>query len=482
MKSSNSISQLDDQAQWNATLFSNLCPSDSILPIIFNQKTFGIPLGQVHYVDYPNNLTPLPFSTPQVDGLISFNAQPLLQLNVAQTPNPYAGKVVVIALLQGNIALRIDDVLGFMSTTQGESTDSKEYSQNQNFPLLELESLFPWIKQANQDTAQTQTSEANTTKTPLNHYILLVSSSDKTIAILADSIERIEQIDETLSPRKADGQEDFVVRIENNLFPARSLARLLNAKPCTEKQALMVQNGENTAVLAVEKIFNLEKVNQFHLTTHSEKQSLWHINEKEEIIEVVDAKEFFGKSAQYQDIQIVDTQSRWKNTLELATNLSTEGVKIQCGQIACVLPLSLVNRIIGDLSELNTEIESSKSQSHAHKTPVIDCDKLLNLKENNQQKNYILLSLLDGQALISVDYVTLQATLPAQKWLPLKLLPPSNALFFDAATFDETAKHWVFRVKADIHFNQFSWQIKRLIRNALIGWVESEALEIAQNS
>ena len=469
----------------NSALPLNSYRDDSTLPIVFNQTTFGIPLGQVHCVNYPKTLTLLPFNTAQVDGLISFNGQPIVQLNVARTlgtENQSVGKIIVIALPQGNIALRVDEVLSFMSTIQGESSEINR--NDQNLPLLKLDELFPWIKHAKKVTSQKST-EKNISEMVLNHHILLVSSADKTIAILANSIERIEQIDESLSPRKIDGQADFVARIENNLFPARSLAHLLGAKSCSEKQALIIQDGNNTSVLAVERIFNLEKVNHLHLTTHSEKQSLWHLNDNGEIIEVVDAKEFFGKIAKYQGIKIADTQLRWNNMPQLVTQLSAEGVRIYCGQMTCVLPLSLVSRIIGDLSDLNHKIESSKSLKPeiegTKKIPIINCVKLLNPLENSQATNYILLSIPDGRVIVGVSRAVLQPMLPPEKWSPLTLLPPDSALFFDAATFDETEKKWVLRVKTDIDFSKFPWHIKRLIATALTGWIEPKILEIDQD-
>lgn len=488
-------------AIWNLALPSSLQQNDSILPIIVNQTTFAIPLDNVHYIDYPKSLTFLPFSTIPVEGIISFNGQPLLQLNVAQAlniKNNSEGKIVIVNLLQEKIALRVEEVLSFISP-QEESNNK----HNKDLPLLKLDEVFPWLREIIQKHKKTtkeetefpietmiqnkvkQREENNEPETNLSCYILLVSSGGKTIGLLADTIERIEQIDEVLPVRDIEDSGDFVVRIENNLFPARSLSHFIHADACVEKQALIFYEGGKIFVLAVEHISSLEKVAHFHLTFHfySGKNRLWYLNEENMSIEVMSIRECFGKTDNYESFKITDPRLQWDNTPQLAAKLSTEGVRIQCAEASFVLPLQLVNRILGDLLTLNQNLsQDSKDQviegkQTADKIPVIDCVKLIYPERNLSANTYLLLSLSCGYVVIGVNRTTLQPTLSSQQWSLLKLLPPPSSLFFDAATFDETEKKWVLRVKTEIDFSQFPWKIKRLLVSSLMGWIETTALE-----
>jgi len=83
---------------WNLALPSIASLGESVLPIVVNGVTCGVPLGQVQYVDHAGPLTRLPLTDPPIEGLIQFNGLPLIQLNVAQAlgfPGQTDGKIVV---------------------------------------------------------------------------------------------------------------------------------------------------------------------------------------------------------------------------------------------------------------------------------------------------------------------------------------------------------------------------------------------------
>jgi chemotaxis signal transduction protein len=496
------VSQLNSD-NWNLALpsIANLEGSvtsleDSVLPIIVNNTVFGILLGQVHYVDYPEALTPLPLTSSPIEGLARFNELPLVQINVAQTlgleSSQMEGKIVVITLPQGNLALRVDEVLSFSAAKK--LIQSAEIDQN--LSLLKLDEIFPWVKNINDTTVAVTKPDIVPTETTSGSasgsYILLVTSSDHTIGLLANSIERIEQIDDSLCLRKFDTDADFLVRVEDYLLPARSLARLLNKHSTCERQALIIRGLNKPAVLTVERISSLEKVDFFHLTTsQSGIKSLWYLCEDKPVVEVVDAKEFFINKPTYhndESLQLIDPQSRWDNLPQLSAKLSTEGVRIQCGQLAYVLPLALVNRILGDgievdrltgLTDPTDEVDQLfEQQGKNGKIPVIDCVKLFNQSNHKPSSCHILLTFPCGHVVIAVHRAELQPTLPSQQWLPLTLLPPPAALLFDAATFDDVEEKWVLRVKERIDFAQFPWNLKRLVVASLITWMEADKLNI----
>jgi len=206
------------------------------------------------------------------------------------------------------------------------------------------------------------------------------------------------------------------------------------------------------------------------------------------MIEVISIKECFGKTDDYKTLKITDPRLQWNNMPQLAAKLSTEGVRVQCADATFVLPLSLVNRILGDLTELNiptaqtdeTLIDNEEkllSSEQSDKIPVIDCVKLIKPDSGECANTYLLLSLACGYVIIGVSRTALQPTLPEQQWSKLALLPPPSSLFFDAATFDDVDKKWVLRIKADIDFSLFPWHIKRQCVTALVSWIDEKYLE-----
>lgn len=490
---------MNHSTHWNLALPSIADLHEPVLPVVVNNMTFGIPIHQVQYVDHAGPLTGLPLTTPPIEGLIQFNGLPLIQLNVAQAlgfEGRVEGKIVIVTLPQGYLALKVDEVLSFISATAEEKSQSGE--SQQDLPLLKINEVFPWLNhiQVKNPVATDETDpfdederDSAVDNTPiqvnLNSYILLVSSAEHTIGLLAESVDRIEGIDDLLPLRKEDTEADLLVRIEDVLLPARSLATLLKAEGKPERQAILIRGLEKPSVLAVEHVSCLEKINHFHLTTSpGGNKSLWHLTEEGKSIEVINAREFFNKTEEYTTLPIVYPQASWDNLPQLATKLSTEGVRVECGEVICVLPLAIVERILGDLEEEGLKpIDSTKSsfnqlRSEQGKIPVINCVTLFRQIHHDQPvESHILLSLKCGYTVIAVHRAELQPTLPEDHWLPLTCAPPLATLLFDAAAFSESDQKWILRVKTDVDLMTAPWEVKRQLVASLLAWVYIPNLE-----
>ncbi len=491
----------EQATHWHLALPSMKEITEPILPVVINDITFGIPLNQVQYVDHVGDLTPFPLTSSPIEGLVRFNNLPLIQLSVAQAlgfESKNEGKLVIVRLPQGYLALRVDEVLGFVHS-QGKAD---EMEPTQQIPLLKLTEIFPWIKDNHyallMDFSPEISKKIKQNK-ELNNYILLVSSGDYTIGLLADSVDRIEGIDESLPLRKFDTDADLLVRIEDVLLPARSLSTLLSVKSKEERQAILIRGMDKASVLAVERVSRLEKIEHFHLTISPVgHKSLWHLTEDKKSIEVVNAREFFCKPQEYNKLSIVNPQSRWDNLPQLAAKLSTEGVRVRCGDVICVLPLTIVDRILGDLEkedlalvdsnemeETDLNVDSVMQKCATDKIPVIDCVTLFGQKHcSNAVDSYVLLSLPCGYVLIAVHQAELQPTLPDNQWFPLAFMPPIATFLFDMATFSDTENRWIFRVKSQLNFSTFPWNIKRLFVSSLLKWVyfsENKSINLEQN-
>jgi chemotaxis signal transduction protein len=460
--------------------------SGSVLPVVVGDTTFAIPLEKVRYVDYPDMLTPLPLATAPVEGLARFNNRPLVQISVAQAldlkANGGHGRIVVMSVAQGEVALRVDEVLGFVSThttapNSSEDTTGESASTTNAMPLLKLEDVLPWLNGTG-DTinAPEPVIQNHSTRANIAGHILLVATGTQVMALLAESVDRIEELDATLPLRHPDTDADVLIKIEDYLLPARSLARILNCEGGPEHYALIVRGTQHPWALLVERVLRLEKIDRLHsIVSPSGASSIWYLTDDGKVTEVIDAKEFFGViSEEHTQLPVVDPQSRWDNLPQMSANLSTEGVRIYCGDTICILPLALVNRTIGNLGEVITQ---EQDPDHTDLIPIIDGTMLLEQHPKKGEHCNILLSLCEEKhTVLAVDRASLQPTLPTDQWLPLTVLPPPTSFLFDAANYDEAEGRWVLRVTKKLDSSQFSWSAKRALVNSMLGWIGIDSL------
>lgn len=471
---------------WNIALpHLSSATSGSVLPVVVGDITFAIPLEKVRYVDYPDMLTPLPLATSPVEGLARFNNRPLVQISVAQAldlkPKSGHGRIVVMSVAQGEVALRVDEVLGFVATHTtahhgSEDPEGESATTTSTMPLLKLEDVLPWLNGTG-DTinAPELVIQKIATRTNVAGHILLVATGTQVMALLAESVDRIEELDATLSLRHPDTEADVLIKVEDYLLPARSLARILNCEGGPEHYALIVRGTQHPWALLVERVLRLEKIDRLHsIVSPSGANSIWYLTDDGKVTEVIDAKEFFGVISEHTQLPVVDPQSRWDNLPQMSANLSTEGVRIYCGDTICILPLALVSRTIGNLGEVVTQ---EQDPDHTDLIPIIDGTMLLEQHPKKGEHCNILLSFCkDNHTVLAVDRASLQPTLPTGQWLPLTVLPPPTSFLFDAATYDETEGRWVLRVTKSLGATQFSWSAKRALVNSMLGWVGLDSL------
>ena len=113
-----------------------------MLSIEISHTQWAIPLENVHYIDYVENLTPLPFTTSPIEGLTKFNNQPIIQVNLAQAlglEDQSGSKRIIVTTSGGEVALRVDKVLDFVRADLPEKS----------FLLLQLTETLAWVKTTN---------------------------------------------------------------------------------------------------------------------------------------------------------------------------------------------------------------------------------------------------------------------------------------------------------------------------------------------
>lgn len=478
---------------WNIALPDlTAATTESVLPVVIGTSTFGIPLDKVRYVDYPDTLTQLPLTSAPVEGLMRFNNRPLLQISVAQAlnlqPQNGAGRIVVMCVPKGEIALHVDEVLGFISIPKNVPTHNLQRHLNDlkeppplanTMTLLELNKVLPWLEMPFTDfhapipqIAQQSPHRANTVG-----HILLVSTGERVVALLADTVDRIEEIDTKLNYRHPDSAADLLVKIDDYLLPARSLAKILGGKCNNERYALVVHGVENSCALLVEHVLRLERVTSLHsVLSPSGVETLWYIDDDGKVTEMIDIKEFFGINSPHSPIARTAPKIPRNSPTQISANLSTEGIRITFGSTVCILPLNLVKRTIGNVDEIINE----HRELNADMVPVIDGVMMFENHQKQSEHCNILLSLCqDKQAVLAADRAALQPSLSIGNWLPLTVLPPPTASLFDAASYDESEGRWILRIANDWEVFFSSWITKRAIVGSMLGWIEPSSLEQA---
>lgn len=482
----------------------------SILPVVVGESIFAIPLEKVRYVDNPSKLTHLPLATAPVEGLVTFNNRPLVQINVAQAlnlkPKNNHGRIAVVDFACGEVALRVDDVLKFITTQdssldKGKPTNSNNivgdylggnHTNEQNIadvPLLQLEQVLPWLNysvgisnnkpggEGDLETGKPTTGESHSNVA--NCYVLLVATDKRKIALFADGVERVETINTNAPLRHTDAKTDSIIRIDNHLFHSRSLSGIFGHQSSSENCALLVRHAQHSWVLLVERVLRLEQINHLHvLISPSGTQSSWYFDDTKGVIEVMEIGEFFGIKNEYKRA-LATTPYTEDSLQQLSSSLGMEGVRINCGNTTCILPLSLVKRTVDNLGKT---VDYKSMRSHPDMIPVVDGTMLLEQHSGAGKLCHMLLTLSGIQHMVlAVDSASLQS-LSRGRWMPLVALPSPAAYLFDAAIYDEVVDRWVLRVRAGLDKNSDAWSIRCALTDAILGWLEPGCLDLDLNA
>lgn len=233
---------------------------NTILSVKINHLQWAIPLEKVHYIDYVENLTPLPFTILPIAGLTKFNNQPLVQVNLAQAlglADQSGNKRVIVTTSQGEVALRVDEVLDLVKPDLLEKSP----------PLLQLTEILAWAKTTNSVKAKPAVTAH--TNSPVTSFltVLLVVVGSKIVALSSHMVECIEEIDTFQLLEYQDIQPDLLIKVKDDLLPAYSLTRFLNSnEEGSKQQAIIVRGPRGPWALIVEQVLGLENIYQIYTT------------------------------------------------------------------------------------------------------------------------------------------------------------------------------------------------------------------------
>ncbi len=468
---------------------------------------YSLPGEQVSHIDYLSIITPLPFIRAPIEGLVSFNAQPLLQINVAdalgvELETKTGNKRLIVNTAQGNFSLRVDEVVK-LSKTKTSAPDEHQQSP----PRLPLDDILRPLVKTKKSIAALKPNNSPVRVTQQNLTVLLVATGDKTLALLAHNIDRIQQMTSLEILDKQSGQDDVLIKVKDHLLPTHSLAHLLQLKEAgAEPLAVIVRGVQSSWALRVQRVIGIETIERVY-SSGTDARGLWYVTQTGQIRELIDADSFVTASAcspsrlwyvtrngHIQELIDADNLRGAGNaspplitiTAPQATSgavprsehLTTEGLRIYCGAGSYILPLTMATQALEsvDLADISTSRFANADRSNrAQRIPWIDATALLFGKPAVTVKNTVAVTLADGgRILLGVDRVVLSQFLSAaEKWREVDL-PYPVTLFFDAACYDEQTGQWLLRAVNAVSFTGLPWTLKKSVAKAILGWFDRQ--------
>ncbi len=467
-----------------------------MLSIRVGHHFYSIPSKKITHIEYVDILTTLPFTPSPIEGLVSFNAQPVLQINVAsalavaQTPQQRQKKLIVNTK-QGHFALRVDDVSRLTTTN--------------DIPKLDLHALLPRIIATKPFIAPSPPKESPHPSIEEQKLTgLLVVSGEKTIALLTHNIDHIEEIGvlPTLTEQESPGE--LLIKWQNQLITTHSLAHLLHLKnPPTEPLAVIVRGKKTTWALLVQRVIGMETIGQVY-SSDQDKHGLcaitpaqrlheliddknlstrndsilhfWYVTKADQLRELFNADSLLANNYVPQNIRMSAPQTAPRLALVINKTSSSQGLRVFCGDESYLLPLSMAARVMDslDLSTLTQQrFPATHRANHRHQIPWINANAWLFYKDNEAVRTTVAINLPHGgQLLLGVDRAQLSQSLSAcEDWINVNL-PYPLTLFFDAACYDASTKKWVLRFINTIQFANLPWTLKKALAKAIIGWFD----------
>lgn len=463
-----------------------------MLSIKINDTVFSCAMFYQHiqHIEYKQPITTLPFISPPITGLIYLHGNALLQINVAQAlklekKHLDTAKLLIINTSQGSFALCVDDVLNI--------TDPK-----QNLPQLSLTDIIPThIK----TKPITQLKSTVITQKKQKITVLLVNTSGKTIALLANNIQRIQEKTDLKPTNKTP------TYIKDSLLPNYSLGQLLGFENNTTENIALIMRGVKTSwALLVHQVIAIETISEVY-SSGLEHRDLWCVNQQGETFQLIDTTQLkipvkphhiprlWYITAQGNIQELIDanpllepTESaysiavhqieQYQDTLNKnPDDLFINGIAIVSNSETYFLPLTIATRTLNpvELPKLTKKRFSNQLTriNRQQCIPCIDSSKLLFNQTPQTAQQFVEVILLNKlHFLLSVDKVILSKNhYQAEQWLVFDFLYPLN-LLFDAIYYDEQSKHWILKVKETIKFSDLSWTMKKSIINAIIGWFD----------
>jgi chemotaxis signal transduction protein len=419
-------------------------------------------------------LTPIPHAPATVRGLACIEGRPFAVVDSAADSGARkpGGALVVVASGDGGVALRVDAVTrkGGAVPVTGDGPDL-------------LAHLAPWVPPA---------AGRRTVVAPLPMAaaisLLFVTCGSVTAALsittpgagssgagLGVTIERVGLVG-FRQPLRAKGV-DALVRVDDFLLPARSLADALPIPPVErtggvgERWAVVLGFDGQRAALLVDRVVEVTSCDPRQIIAMAlpgGTSQLWLDRPDMPPVPVVDAATLFG----------------WPPAAASAMSCAPSAVAdggqaepvltVQAADVGLALPLALIDRVLEPDSAPTAERTPGA-------LPVFDA--AVALGRRCEPRHGTLIRLRPEGAppfILSVDRTSVIAE-PESPWLVAHPLPPLAALSFDAvglaAGMEGEGGRWLYRLRSRLPSpSVLSIPVRRCLAAARLGWVATEAM------
>lgn len=424
-------------------------------------------------------LTPIPHAPAMVRGLACIEGRPFAVVDSAadaEVRKP-GGALVVVASGDGGVALRVDAV-----TRKGGAapvTGSSPYV---------LADLAPWVPPA----AGRRTAVAPLPTTTISLLFVTCGSVTAALSVTTPgagspgtgspalgsgvSVERVGLVG-ARQPLRAKGV-DALVRVDDFLLPARSLADALPIPPAErtgdagERWAVVLGFNGQRAALLVDRVIGVTPCDQRQIIAVAlpgGMSQLWLDRPDMPPVPVVDAAPLFGWPA-------ADAAAVSCMPSAVADHVRAEPVlTVQAADVRLALPLALIDRVLEPDSALTAERTPGA-------LPVFDAAVALGRRSRPSRGTLITLRLEGAPPFVlSVDRTSVIAE-PESPWLTAYPLPPPAALSFDAVCLaagmeGEEGGRWVYRLRSRLPSPSIlPLPVRRCLAAARLGWVTTEAM------
>lgn len=419
-------------------------------------------------------LTPIPHAPGTVRGLACIEGRPFAVVDSAADlgARKPGGALVVVASGDGGVALRVDAVIrkGKAEPVTGASPDV-------------LSHLAPWVPPAvGRRTAAAPPPMAATIS------LLFVTCGSVTAALsvttpgagsrdagLGATIERVGLVG-SRQPLRATGV-DALVRVDDFLLPARSLADALPIPPLErtggagERWAVVLGFDGQQAALLVDRVIGVTPCDPrqvIAMALPGGTSQLWLDRPGMPPVPVVDAAVLFGWPAAAASAVSCAPSA-------VADDVQAEPVlTVQAADVGLALPLALIDRVL--------EPDSAPTADRTPGAlPVFDAAVALGRRSRPRCRTLIRLRPEGSRPFVlSVDRTSVIAE-PEFPWLEAYPLPPAAMLAFDAvglaAGMEGERGRWLYRLRSRLPSPAvLPLPVRRCLAAARLGWVAAEAM------
>ncbi|CAK0744199.1 hypothetical protein CCP4SC76_1450019 [Gammaproteobacteria bacterium] len=421
-----------------------------------NGQGYACPASVILRIEEPRLLTPLPWadtwSGGRVDGLTAAaNGSPLLQINLdgtALAPNRWQdGKRVVLETPAGDLALRVERILGALDAPRDEIK-------------IDPHALVPW---ATGLLIRDHPPVPEVSLPPADLPLLRVASGSHTWALRIDGIEGLARVEEILTRCAQSGQTALFARIASGYLSALPLG------DGPGRVAILCRNQGRPHALLAERLLDLCQISPQQLIWRPDGSCWWG---EETPVEVLSIRHWLGEAQSPQDHKPAFDGFPTESAYQVPAPPSEYQVRLGAGPWDWLVP---VTEVLGEI-DIRPLLETLQSRGSHDSIPVLDLRRLpgadsASMPSSTPSSMPRAVLVWAGQQYLVwlLDRIRLEhrddPEYPPPDTLPGPVLAAIQSLGRDARG------HWAFRPRQTL-----SWTLRRQLVGLRVGHVTSTAL------